>query len=101
MIYINSFNKIVSGQKCTFIKGPVSGMRQFLAIESPLKAIKNAFYFMLKALFVLKIFKFLPWSFDHVGKWLDTKAKVSFKVYNVTRCEINNYDTHNAQHLKK
>ena len=28
-------------------------------IESPLKMIKNAFYFILKALFVLKIFKFL------------------------------------------
>ena len=26
--------------------------------ESPLKTIKNAFYFILKALFVLKIFKF-------------------------------------------
>ena len=28
-------------------------------IENPLKMIKNAFYFILKALFVLKIFKFL------------------------------------------
>ena len=28
-------------------------------IESPLKMIKNAFYFILKALFVLKMFKFL------------------------------------------
>ena len=28
-------------------------------IESPLKMMKNAFYFVLKALFVLKIFKFL------------------------------------------
>ena len=27
--------------------------------ESPLKMIKNAFYFILKALLVLKIFKFL------------------------------------------
>ena len=27
--------------------------------ESPLKMMKNAFYFILKALFVLKIFKFL------------------------------------------
>ena len=27
-------------------------------IENPLKVIKNAFYFILKALFVLKIFKF-------------------------------------------
>ena len=28
-------------------------------IESPLKMMKNAFYFILKTLFVLKIFKFL------------------------------------------
>ena len=30
-----------------------------LFIDSPVKMIKNAFYFILKALFVLKIFKFL------------------------------------------
>ena len=28
-------------------------------IESPLKMMKNAFYFILKALFVLKIFRFM------------------------------------------
>ena len=28
-------------------------------IESPLKMMKNAFHFILKALFILKIFKFL------------------------------------------
>ena len=37
-------------------------------IESPLKLMKNAFYFILKALFVLKIFKFLSRLFGHVGK---------------------------------
>ena len=37
-------------------------------IESPLKKTKNAFYFILKALFVLKIFKFLSRLFGHVGK---------------------------------
>ena len=36
--------------------------------ESPLKMTKNAFYFILIALFVLKIFKFLSRLFDHVGK---------------------------------
>ena len=43
-------------------------------IESPLKFKKNASYFILKALFVLKIFKFLSWLFSHVGKtdWLET-----------------------------
>ena len=40
-------------------KGALSGLRQFLAAETPLKMMKNAFYFTSKALFVLKIFKFL------------------------------------------
>ena len=30
--------------------------------------MKNAFYFNLKALFILKIFKFLLQPFGHVGK---------------------------------
>ena len=40
-------------------KVALSGLRQFLASESPLKMIKNVFYFNSKALFVLKIFIFL------------------------------------------
>ena len=43
-------------------------MRQFLATESPLKLIKNAVYFTLKAFFV---FKFLPGLFGHVEKRFD------------------------------
>ena len=35
-------------------------------IESPLKMMKNAFYFILKAIFILKIFKFLSQLFGHV-----------------------------------
>ena len=35
--------------------GALSSLKQFLATESPLKMMKNAFYFTLKALFVLKI----------------------------------------------
>ena len=34
--------------------------------ENPLKIMKNAFYFTLKTLFVLKIFKFLSGDFGHV-----------------------------------
>ena len=30
--------------------------------------MKNAFYFTVKAIFVLKIFKFLSWLFGHVEK---------------------------------
>ena len=36
--------------------------------ESPLKMMKNAFFFILKALFLLKTFKFLLRLFDHVEK---------------------------------
>ena len=45
----------------------------FCFIEGPLKMMKNAFYFILKALFVFKIFKFLAWLFGHVEKtaWLE------------------------------
>ena len=39
--------------------------------ESPLQMMKNAFYFILKALFVLKIFKFFSWFFGQ--KWRDWK----------------------------
>ena len=50
-------------------------------IESPFKMVKNAFYFILKALFVLKIFKFLSWLFSHVGKtaWLERKIRLTAK----------------------
>ena len=42
-------------------------------IESPLKVMKNAFYFILKALFSLKILEFLSWLFffGNVEKRLD------------------------------
>ena len=61
------------------IKGPFSGLRQFLATKCPLKMMKNAFYFTLKALFVLEIFKFLSLHFSQVKNRLDLKAKVNFK----------------------
>ena len=50
---------------CRF-KGALSGLRRFLATESPLKMMKNGFYFTLKALFVLEIFKCLSRLFGHV-----------------------------------
>ena len=54
-----------------------------MAAESPLKMMKNAFYFTSKALFVLKIFKFLSKLFGHVLKQLDLKDKVNFRFYDV------------------
>ena len=43
---------------------------QFLAIERPLKMIINTFYVTLKALLVLRTFKFLSRHFGHVEKRL-------------------------------
>ena len=37
--------------------------------ESPLTMMKNGFYFILKELFVLKIFKFLSRYLGHLEKW--------------------------------
>ena len=50
--------------------------KKFIVIfltESPLKEMKNVFYFILKPLSVLKILKFLLRLFGHVGKtaWLE------------------------------
>ena len=56
---------------CYLVKGAPSGLKQFLATENTLKMMKNAFYLILKALFVLKIFKFSSWLFGHVEKWFD------------------------------
>ena len=61
-----------------YIKVALSSLRILLAAESPLKMMKNAFYFVSKALFALKIFKFLSWIFSHVAKLLDKKDKVNF-----------------------
>ena len=70
-------------------------------IESPLKMVKNAFYFILKALFVLKIIKSLSRLFGHVGKRLDLKDKVNFEIHDVTAWFTNNCNTHFAQYLTK
>ena len=48
----------------------------FCLIKIPLKMRKNNFYLILKALFVLKIFKFLSRHFGHVSKRLDKKIRL-------------------------
>ena len=60
--------QVIIWKKKNSVKGGVEGLRKFWINESPLKMMKNAFYFTLKALFVLKIFKFLSWLFGHVEK---------------------------------
>ena len=57
--------------------------------------MKNAFYFILKALFVLKIFKF-DFLFTQ-DKRLDQKDKVNFEIYDVRAWVTKNYNTYIAQ----
>ena len=91
--------KIKNTFSCTkypTIKCTRSGLRQFLATESSLKMMKNAFYFTLKDLFVLKIFKFLSRRF----------VQENCSIKNLRICEdatwlTNNADTHIDQYLKK
>ena len=61
----------------------------------------NAFYFTLKAFFVLKIFEFLSQLFGHGEKRLDWKHNVKFKNYDVATWLTNNVNTYIAQYLKK
>ena len=61
-----------------------SGTATFIFFnEGSLKIMKDPFYFMLKALYVLEIFKFLSWLFNHLEKWLVKKAEVNFKTHDV------------------
>ena len=78
------FDSFTAQKMAHFIKSAHSDLRQFLAAESPLRMIKNAFCFTSKALFVLKIFKFLSWLFGQVAKRLDKKDKANFEFYDVT-----------------
>ena len=63
--------------------------------------MKNVFHFILKALFVLKIFKFLSWLFGHAEKttWLEWLVK--FKIYDITTLLTNNYNKYIVQYLTK
>ena len=73
----------------------------YLLHWKPLKMIKHAFHFILKALFILKIFKFLSWLFDHVEKTTWLEWKVNFKIHDITTWLTNNCNTYISHHLRK
>ena len=50
MFFHFSGNLVYNEYFSFYFKGALSGLRQFLAIESPLKIMKIAFYFTSKAL---------------------------------------------------
>ena len=56
---------------------------------------------MLTPLFLLKILNLHPDFFDHVEKWLDEKAKLNSKTYDVKDSMTNSYHTHVARHPVK
>ena len=62
--------------------------------------MKNTFYFILKAIFVLKKFKFFEFLVT-LKKRLDHKDKVDFKTHDVTTWLTNNCNRHIAQYLTK
>ena len=93
------YNRILAAMHLKLKDAP-SGLRKILATESPLKMMKNAFYFASKALFILKIFRFSSWLFGHAAKPLDKKDQVSFKFYDVTAWLRNNFNTHIAQYFE-
>ena len=83
--------KFVSYISLKYFKGVLSGLGQFLSTESPLKMIKNAFYFTLKALFVLKISFVLTFR-SYICSLLDGKND-SLLVAEIARCK-NSLGTH-------
>ena len=92
------FSEIIEGNK-HFKVGLLTFHKSVCVIcffESPLKLLKNAFYFTLKALFVLKIFNFLSWPFGHDEKRLDLKDKVSVRSHDVTTSLTGNCNRHIA-----
>ena len=85
-------------ESCYVVEGAFSILQHFLATET---CFKKCFLCHLKALFVLKIFKFLSWLFGHLEKGLHYKDKVNIKIYDITTWKTNNCNGHIAQYLKR
>ena len=75
------------------------GIFLFASMISLQKWWKNVFHFILKTLFVFKIFKFLSWPFGHVKKCHDFKDKINLVTLDVTIWLTNNYNTHIGQYF--
>ena len=71
------FPKICSHHELKVGLSPSKKICVICLIESLLKMMKNAFYFILIAVFVLKVFKFLSRLFGHVVQKLTSKFMTS------------------------
>ena len=63
--------------------------------------MRNTFYFMWKALYVLEIFTLLSQRFGYVENQFDKTVTVNFEIYDVTDWETENYNTYIVKYLKK
>ena len=71
MALMKTFSEFSLDLKEPLIKVGLSPFKKICVIcfnESPLKMMKKASYFILKALFVLKIFKFSSLVFGHIER---------------------------------
>ena len=59
--------------------------------------MKKAFYFILKAVFVLVLVHSRPDLLLKEKKRLQKKVMINFKIYDVTNCTVINYSTYTAQ----
>ena len=57
------------------VKVGLSPSKNISLNDSPLKMMKNAFYFILNSFPVLKIFKLFSWLFGHVEKTVSIEKK--------------------------
>ena len=63
--------------------------------------MKNVIYFMVKALFVLKISTYFSWLLGYVEKRLVKNYVVNSKMYYATDCTKDNFNAHIVRYLKK
>ena len=84
---------------CKYFKSPLSGLRQFLATESPVKTMKNAFFLRQK---LFSFSRYLSFCLDFLVVYRNGMIKKeNFKVHDVTVGLTNNQNTHIAQYHEK
>ena len=66
-----------------------------------IKIMNNAFISSQKLFPFLRYRHLCPISFVYIGKRLDKKVKVNFKIYDVTSWNTNNCSKHITRYLKK
>ena len=83
-----------------FLNGPRPKAVGFIYFnQNPLNMM---FFISSEKLFsFLRYSQFCPDFFSYIGKQLDRKAKVNFKIYDVTNWNTKSYNKHIARYLKK